>query len=179
MEVGVASNLTVGTAALLLADSSATAQAQVKVGLVLSLSGPVSSIGIPNSQGVAAWAAAGTEVAGQKIIIIQIDDASDPATSARAAKKLIEEDRVDILIRSAGAPASLAMYGVAAEAKVLTIIVGNVFVAGERGDWQITIPQLTPLMIAADVEHMKRNGIKTVAYIGFNDAWATSSMTPW
>lgn len=161
----------VGTTALVLASVGAPASAQVKVGVVLSLSGPVSSIGIPYSKGVAAWAAIGEEVAGQKITIVQIDDASDPAASARAAKKLIEEDRVDILIGSAGAPASLAMYGVAAEAKVPTIIAANAFVGGERGDWQITIPQPAPLMIAADIEHMKKNGIKTVAYIGFNDAW--------
>ncbi|HEY0420627.1 MAG TPA: ABC transporter substrate-binding protein, partial [Acetobacteraceae bacterium] len=42
---------------------------------------------------------------------------------------------------------------------------------GERGAWEITIPQPAPLMIAADVEHMKKSGVKTVAYIGFNDAW--------
>lgn len=147
------------------------AWAQIKVGVIMSQSGPVSSIGVPYVKGIAAYMAGNPEVGGQKIQIIQLDDASDPAASARAAKKLIEEDRVDILVGSAGAPASLAMYGVAAEAKVPTIISGNVFVAGERGDWQITIPQPAPLMVAADVAHMKAAGIKTVAFIGFADAW--------
>jgi branched-chain amino acid transport system substrate-binding protein len=147
------------------------AWAQIKVGVIMSQSGPVSSIGVPYVKGIAAYMSGNPEVGGQKIQIIQLDDASDPAASARAAKKLIEEDRVDILVGSAGAPASLAMYGVAAEAKVPTIISGNVFVAGERGDWQITIPQPAPLMVAADVAHMKAAGIKTVAYIGFGDAW--------
>lgn len=151
--------------------AAAPAFAQIKVGVVMSQSGPVSSIGVPYVKGIAAYMAGNPEVGGQKIQIIQLDDASDPAASARAAKKLIEEDRVDILVGSAGAPASLAMYGVAAEAKVPTIISGNVFVAGERGDWQITVPQPAPLMVAADIAHMKAAGIKTVAYIGFADAW--------
>jgi branched-chain amino acid transport system substrate-binding protein len=156
-------------AAALLAASPAWAQ--IKVGVIMSQSGPVSSIGVPYVKGIAAYMAGNPEVGGQKIQVIQLDDASDPAASARAAKKLIEEDKVDILVGSAGAPASLALYGVAAEAHVPTIITGNVFVAGERGDWQITVPQPAPLMIAADIEHMKKAGIKTVAYIGFSDAW--------
>jgi branched-chain amino acid transport system substrate-binding protein len=63
------------------------------------------------------------------------------------------------------------MYGVAAEARVPTIISGNVFVTGERGDWQITVPQPAPLMVAANIAHMKAAGIKRVAFIGFADAW--------
>ncbi len=147
------------------------AHAQVKVGVITSLSGPVSSIGIPYAKGYAAWMAGGAEVGGQKVEMIQIDDASDPSAAARAAKKLIEEDHVDVIVGSAGTPASLAIYGVAAEAKVPMIITANGFIPGERGDWEITIPQPAPLMVAADVELMKKAGVHTVAYIGFSDSW--------
>ena len=147
------------------------AQAQVKVGVITSLSGPVSSIGIPYSKGYAAWLAGDTTVAGQKLELIQIDDASDPSASARAAKKLIEEDHVDVVLGAASTPASLADYSVCLEAKVPFILTANGSVAGERGSWQITIPQPAPLMVAADVEMMKKAGVHTVAYIGFSDAW--------
>jgi branched-chain amino acid transport system substrate-binding protein len=149
----------------------AIACAQIKVGVVMSQSGPTSSIGIPYIKGIAAFMAGNTEIGGQKLQLIQIDDASDPAASARAAKKLIEEDHVDVLLGSAGAPASLAMYGVAAEAKVPVLITANALVQGERGAWEITVPQPAPLMVAADIEHMKKHGIKTVAYIGYGDSW--------
>ncbi|MCW3473537.1 ABC transporter substrate-binding protein [Limobrevibacterium gyesilva] len=147
------------------------AQAQVKVGIITSLSGPAASIGVPYAKGYAAWQAGGTDVAGQKLTIIQIDDASDPSVGARAAKKLIEEDKVDAIVGSAGAPTSLAIYGVAAEAKVPMIITANALVPGERGNWEITVPQPAPLMISADVEQMKKAGIKTIGYIGYSDAW--------
>jgi branched-chain amino acid transport system substrate-binding protein len=147
------------------------AQAQVKVGVITSLSGPVSSIGVPYARGYAAWMAGGGEVAGQKLQLIQIDDASDPSAAARAAKKPIEEDHVDVILGAASTPASLAVYSVSAEAKVPLIITANALVAGERGDWEITIPQPAPLMVAADVELMKKAGVHTVAYIGYSDAW--------
>ena len=41
-----------------------TAHAQVTVGVITSLSGPVSSIGIPYAKGYAAWEAGGTDVMG-------------------------------------------------------------------------------------------------------------------
>jgi branched-chain amino acid transport system substrate-binding protein len=147
------------------------AQAQIKVGAVMSQSGPTSSIGVPYLKGIAAFMAGSTDIDGQKLVLIQIDDASDPAAAARAAKKLIEEDHVDVLLGSAGAPASLALYGVAAEAHVPVLITANALVPGERGAWEITVPQPAPLMVAADIEHMQKHGIKTVAYIGYNDSW--------
>jgi branched-chain amino acid transport system substrate-binding protein len=148
-----------------------SAQAQINVGVVTSLSGPISSIGIPYGKGIAAGLASINEISGQKVQIFQLDDASDPSAAARAAHKLIEENKVDIILGAAGAPPTLAVYGIAYEAKVPMIVIANILVEGERGDWQITVPQPASLMVAADVENMKKAGIKTVAYIGYSDAW--------
>lgn len=151
--------------------AAASAQAQVVVGIITSLSGPVSSIGIPYARGYAAWEAGGTEVAGEQLKLIQIDDASDPSAAARAAKKLIEEDHVDVVLGAASSPASLAVYGVTSEAKVPLIITANALVPGDKGAWEITIPQPAELMVAADVQMMKKANVHTVAYIGYSDAW--------
>jgi len=151
--------------------AAGSANAQVKVGIVDSLSGPVASIGVPYDKGFKAWEAGPMDAGGQKLIITTIDDASDPAVAARAAKKLVEEDHVDVLLGSAGTPASNAVYSVAAEAKVPMIITGNSFIPGERGAWEITIPQPPPLMIAADLPMMQKAGVKTIAYIGYSDGW--------
>jgi branched-chain amino acid transport system substrate-binding protein len=147
------------------------ARADVTIGLITSMSGPISSIGVPYSKGIATGIAQIGEVGGQKIKLVQLDDASDPSAAARAAHKLIEEDKIDILMGAAGSPPTLAAYGIAYEAKVPMIVIANILVEGERGDWQITVPQPAPLMVAADVDNMKKAGIKTVAYIGYSDAW--------
>src|SRR5260370_28498113 len=129
-------NLTrLGLAALAATVPVHFAQAQVKVGIIDSLSGPVASIGVPYAKGFAAWEAGGTQ--GMKII--QIDDTSDPAAAARAAKKLIEEEHVAVLVGSAGTPTSLAIYGVAVESKTPMVITANGLVTAERGAWEIPI----------------------------------------
>src|SRR3954453_14433334 len=92
---------------------AASARADVAVGVITSLSGPISSIGVPYAKGIAAGIAAIPEIAGQKIKLVQLDDASDPSAAARAAHKLIEEDKIDILLGAAGAPPTLAAYGIA------------------------------------------------------------------
>src|ERR671914_2730469 len=89
-------------AALLLA--VAPAHAEILVGFVTGLSGPVSSIGVPNAKGLAAGQAHVGEIDGEKVRVIQLDDGSDPAASTRNARKLVEQEKVDFLIGTSGAP---------------------------------------------------------------------------
>ncbi len=145
--------------------------ADLKVGFITSMSGPVSSLGIPYDKGMKAALAYKAEVGGRKMQVIQLDDASDPSTAARNARKLIEEDKVDVIIGTAGAPGSLAIAGVARETKTPLISIANADLAGEEGAWMVTLPQPAPLMMNAMVEKMKQAGVKTVAYIGYSDAW--------
>ncbi len=157
--------------ATLSATACAAALADLKVGFITSLSGPVSSLGIPYAKGIQAAMAFKPEVAGQKIQMIQLDDASDPSTAARNARKLIEDEKVDVIIGTAGSPGTLAIAAVARETKTPLIAIGNANLPGEDGAWMVTIPQPAPLMIKAVVDQMKKQGIKTVGYIGFSDAW--------
>lgn len=164
--------LLASASAIFMFGSAANALAEeIKVGFVTSMSGPVSSLGIPYSKGIAAGVAAIGEIDGNTIKLIQLDDASDPSAAARNARKLVEEDKVDILIGSAGSPAALAIAAVAAELKVPLISIANANPQGEAGAWTVTIPQPAPLMVGALIKHMQANGVKKVAYIGFSDAW--------
>lgn len=160
-----------GLVAVAVATPSPAHAADITVGFVTSLSGPAASIGIPYAKGMAAGTATITEIDGNKIKVIQLDDASDPTAAARNARKLVEEEKVDVLIGSAGAPSTLAMVAVAQELKVPMISIANVNPQGDKGDWIVTVPQPAPLMVAATVERMKANGVKTIGYIGFSDAW--------
>ncbi|MEO6032547.1 MAG: ABC transporter substrate-binding protein [Burkholderiaceae bacterium] len=151
--------------------ASLACAADLKVGFITSLSGPVSSLGIPYQKGIKAAQAYLPEVAGQKVQLIQLDDASDPSTAARNARKLIDEDKVDVIIGTAGSPGALAIAAVARETKTPLISIANANLPGEEGAWMITVPQPAPLMINAVIERMKKSGVKTVGYIGFSDAW--------
>lgn len=156
-------------AATLFAGSAAAAD--LTVGVITSLTGPVSSLGIPYAKGIAAGTAYQSEVDGRKVRVVQLDDGSDPSAATRNARKLIEEDKVDVLIGTAGSPGSLAIAAVAKEMKVPLICIANANLPGEAGSWMVTVPQPAPLMISAVVDHMKKSGIKSLGYIGFSDAW--------
>lgn len=145
--------------------------AEVKVGFISTLSGPVSSLGIPYAKGIETGISFRSEVNGNKIRLITLDDASDPSTATRDARKLIDEDKVDVLIGVASTPSTMAVAGISREAKTPMIAFSPVSFAGEAGAWVVTTAQPVSLMIDALIEDMKKRNIKTVAYIGFSDAW--------
>jgi len=144
--------------------------ADLKVGFITSLSGPVSALGIPYHKGVQAAEAYKSVIAGRKVQLIVLDDASDPTVAARNARKLVTEDKVDVLIGTSGVPGALAIAAVARETHTPLISPTPVTVPADDNGWTVTVSQPFPLMVAAVVDKMKASGVKTVAFIGFSDA---------
>jgi branched-chain amino acid transport system substrate-binding protein len=165
--------LRIAAAIAVSAVAASAARADIKVGFVTSLSGPGSSLGIPYGHGIQAAVKYASSVSGQKIDLIQLDDSSDPSAAARDARKLVEQDKVDVLIGTATSPSAIAMVAVANELKVPMLSLSPITVpATESGDrWAVAIPQPPSLMIGVVVDRMKRDGVKNVGYIGFSDAW--------
>jgi len=145
--------------------------ADLKVGLSVSLSGPNSSLGVPYAKGMQAALAYKGEVNGRKIQLIVLDDGSDPTNAGRNARKLVEEEKVDVLMGTSGVPAAIAMAQVGRDAKVPMIGLTPIQLDPAENGWVFTVAQPTQLMIDAVVERMKKDGVKTVGYIGFSDAW--------
>ncbi len=160
-------------AALSAALLAGPARAEIVVGFVTGSTGPGASIGIPYAKGIAAAQAYRDMVKDQKIRVVQLDDASDPSASSRLARKLIEEDKVDVLIGTSGSPGTVAMAAVAAEQKVPMIAISPIPQppAGSGEPWTLSIPQPPALMVSAVVDRIKQSGAKRIAYIGFSDAW--------
>jgi len=150
---------------------ASTLAADLKVGLSVSLSGPNSSIGIPYSKGMQAALAYKGEVGGRKIQLIVLDDGSDPTAAGRNARKLVEEEKVDVLMGTSGAPSAVAIAQVGREAKTPMIGLTPLSFSAADNPWVVTVAQPTQLMVDAVIERMKRNGVKTVGYIGFSDVW--------
>jgi len=145
--------------------------ADINVGLITAMTGPGASIGIPYAKGAAAGVAYRDQVDGTKLNLIQLDDATDPSTATRNARKLIEQDKVDVLIGSGSTPSSIAITAVCHELKVPCITISPVNMPGEPGSWMISIPQPPTLMVSVVVDFMKSAGVKTVGYIGYSDGW--------
>jgi branched-chain amino acid transport system substrate-binding protein len=152
--------------------NTAAVHADITVGVTLSATGPAASLGIPEKN---TFALMPTTVAGQKINYIVLDDASDTTTAVKNTKKLIAENKVDVIIGSTITPNSLAMIDIAAEGETPMIAMAASARIIEPMDakraWAFKTPQNDAQMATAIVEHMTNNNIKTVAYIGFADAY--------
>jgi branched-chain amino acid transport system substrate-binding protein len=149
------------------------AQAEITVGFITSQSGPGSSIGVLYDRGMKAAVEYASQVGAEKVKLIQLDDGSDPSAATRNARKLVEENKVDLLIGTSTAASTSAMVPIANELKVPMIAISPISVAAnDAGDrWAIVMPQPPTLMVKVVVDRMKRDGVKQFAYIGFSDAW--------
>lgn len=149
-----------------------TAYADITVGVTLSATGPAASLGIPEKNTIALLP---TSMGGQKVNYIVLDDASDTTTAVKNVRKLITENRVDVIIGSTITPNSLAMIDIVAESETPTISMAAsariVDPANPKTKWVFKTPQNDQQMATAVAAHMAGQGVKTVAFIGFNDAY--------
>ncbi len=157
--------------AFALAAAQAAAQ-DLKVGVTVSATGPAASLGIPERN---TFALVPQTIGGRKVQYIILDDASDTTSAVKNTRKLISEDRVDVVVGSTVTPNSLAMIDVVAEAETPMISMSASSRIVEPVDakrrWVYKTPQNDQMMAVVVVGHMLSKGIKTVGFIGFADAY--------
>jgi len=154
--------------ALLLAGGATSALADINVGVTVSTTGPTASLGIPEKNTIALLP---TSIGGQKVNYIVLDDATDPTAASKNARKLVTEDKVDVIIGSTATPTSIAVLEVAAETKTPQIALAPFAPAADKAAWVFQMPQDFGIMAGAIVGHMTANGVKTVAFIGYTDGY--------
>ena len=159
-------------AVLLTLVATSPALAQIKIGVTISTTGPAASLGVPQRNSMALLP---KTVAGQTIEYIVLDDAGDSTRAVANARKLIDENAVDAIVGSSTTPASLAMIDVAAEKQTPMISLAAsarlILPMDAQRRWVFKTPQNDSLMADAIAGHMAARGIKTVGFIGFNDAY--------
>lgn len=152
----------------LAAGVAGAAQAEIVVGVSLGITGPGASLGVHYRN---AYQLMPKTLGGEPVRYIILDDASDPTNAAKNARKLISEDKADVLMGSNGVPSAVQMAQAAAEAKVPMVVLTPANISGNVLHWSFIVPQTTELMMGAIAAEMKKKGIKTVGYIGYTDTW--------
>lgn len=146
--------------------------AQVKVGVVSSATGPTALIGISQRNTVPLMP---KKIGDLDIEYISLDDASDPTLSVTNFKKLISEEKVDALIGPSGSPNAMGVIQFAAESKTPMLApVGTASVVLPMTDekkWVFKTTQNTDIIADALIKHMVANNVKTLGFIGLNDAF--------
>jgi branched-chain amino acid transport system substrate-binding protein len=155
-------------AAAVALSAAAGALADINVGVSISLTGPGSGLGIPTQNQLKQFP---KEIAGEKVNLIILDDASDPGKGVSNTRRLITEDKVDVIFGSVLTPVAAAMAPVAAENKVLQVAASPVGVPPGQDHWLFRLPQGNDVMAHAMFQHMKKQGVKTIGFIGYTDAY--------
>ncbi len=154
----------------------AWAQGEIRIGVTLSTTGPAASLGIPekNTLLMIEETLRG-RLGGVPVRFIILDDGTDPTGAVKNTKKLIQEDRVHLIIGGTTSPNSLAMIDPVAEAGLpfISLAAAKAIISpvDEKRRWVFKVPQTDELMARAVVKDMVDRGFKTVAYLGFNTAY--------
>ena len=162
-------------ATLAVALGASAAQADVTIGVSLPLTGPTSALGIPCKNGILLWP---TTVAGEKLNVIILDDATDPTQGVKNARRFVSEDHVDLMLGSAATPIAVAMAPVAAESHTVQLALSPMpHLPDGKDAWTFRLPQSTAVMAIPIVDYWKKMGVKTFGFLGYTDAYGESWLT--
>ena len=152
--------------------ASGSADAQIKVGITVSASGPGAALGQPQMRTVQTLP---KEIAGQKVTYVALDDESDPTKATQNARKLIAEEKIDLLIGSSLTMTSMPLIDVASETKT-PLLAGGAAVAlvspvDDKRRWVFKVAPNDDLMAIAILKYIARTGVKKLGYIGVSDGY--------
>ena len=148
--------------------ASGAALADITIGVIAPMTGAASGLGIPAGNQAKLWP---KTIAGEKLNVIVMDDATDPNQGVTHAKRFVTNDKVDVIMGSVATPVAAAVAQVAEEAATPQIAWSPVAVPAGKDKWLFRLPQSNAVMGHAIIEHMKKQGIRSVGFLGYSDAY--------
>jgi len=152
--------------------AAGAAQADIHIGVTLSLTGPGASLGIPAENALKLWTG---DMAGQKVRFTVLNDGTDSTTATKNAQKLISEEKVDLIIGSSLTPPSLAVVEIAGQAgvPVISMAGGGAIVLPQEGPrkWAFKLSPTEQISATMVIDHVLKNKGKTIATIGVSNSY--------
>src|SRR3954462_1369567 len=166
------------TAAAALLLTSVAAQAQIKIGAVLSVTGPASFLGDPEKKTIEMYVAdinAKGGINGQQIKLFIYDDGSDPNQARTFAIRAIEEDKVDALLAGSTTATTMPIITLAEENQIPLInFAGAVQAVFPAKKWNFKTPHTYLMACEKIFEDLKKRNLTKVALISGADAFGKS-----
>jgi branched-chain amino acid transport system substrate-binding protein len=181
METNMLSNTfkkTVIAAVMALSTGAALAADNIKIGSVLSVSGPAAFLGDPELKTLQMYIEkinAEGGVLGRKLELVHYDDGSDAAKANGFTKRLLESDKVDVLIGGTTTGATMAMAPLVDRAGVPFIsLAGAVVVIDPVKKWVFKTPHTDRMAAEKIYEDMKKRGISKVGLLSETSGFGAS-----
>ncbi|MED5622413.1 ABC transporter substrate-binding protein [Ideonella sp. BN130291] len=147
---------------------ASTAWADLTIGVSVPLTGPASGLGIPMSNGVKMWP---QTIGGEKVNVVILDDATDPTKGVQNARRFVNQDHADVIVGSGATPVGIAIAEVASESRTPQLSLSPIGLPPAKEGWSFRMPQSNGVMANAMVAHMQKQGVKSVGFIGYTDAY--------
>ncbi|HTN65803.1 MAG TPA: ABC transporter substrate-binding protein [Burkholderiaceae bacterium] len=163
----------------------AIAAEPIKIGSVLSVTGPAAFLGDPELKTLQTYVEkinAEGGVLGRKVELVHYDDGSESGKANSFAKRLIESDNVDVLIGGTTTGATMAMVPLVEKAGVPFIsLAGAVVIVEPAKKWVFKTPHTDRMAAEKVFEDMKKRGISKVGLLsetsGFGQSGRKESQT--
>jgi branched-chain amino acid transport system substrate-binding protein len=142
------------------------------VGVILSLTGPAASLGVPARNTVNLWP---KKIGGQDVVLTVLDDGSDPGAATSAARKLTSEEHVDVIVGPSVTATALAIMQVAQETgtPVMTLAGGGAIVSpmNEPRRWMFKMPPAEEIPLRMILKDMQAKGKSRLAVVAVSNAY--------
>ncbi len=158
--------LAVGTA-LALSTLAALAADPIKIGSVLSVTGPAAFLGDPELKTMQMYVEELNKkggVLGRQLELVHYDDGSDASKANGFGKRLIDDDKVDIIVGGTTTGATMSMAPLVEKAGVPFIsLAGAVVIVEPVKKWIFKMPHTDRMAAEKVFEDMKKRGFSKVA----------------
>jgi branched-chain amino acid transport system substrate-binding protein len=170
----------VAAAVALLASTAATAIAAepIKIGSVLSVTGPAAFLGDPELKTLQMTIEKINKeggVIGRPLQLVHYDDGTDANKANGFAKRLIDDDKVDILVGGTTTGSTMSMVPLAEKASVPFIsLAGAVVIVEPVKKWVFKTPHTDRMAAEKVFEDMKKRGLTKVALLAETSGFGQS-----
>ena len=158
--------------------SASPVSAQIKIGSVLSVTGPASFLGDPEKKTLEIYVDeinAKGGVNGQKLQLIVYDDAANADTARTFATRLVEEDKVVAVVGGSTTGSTLAMIPVFEEAQIPFIsLAGAVQIIEPVRKWVFKTPHTDRMACEKIFADLKSRNLTHIGLISGTDAFGKS-----
>jgi branched-chain amino acid transport system substrate-binding protein len=167
-----------GAAVMAFAAHAAHAADAIRIGSILSVTGPAAFLGDPELKTLQLYiekinAAGG--VLGRKLELVNYDDGSEASKANGFAKRLIESDQVNVLIGGTTTGATMSMAPLVEKAGIPFIsLAGGVIVTDPVKKWIFKTPHTDRMATEKVFEDMKRRGISKVGLLSETSGFGQS-----
>ena len=175
--------LTTLTASLLLtlAAGQAPAAEPIKIGSFLAVTGGASFLGDPELKTLQMYIEeinAKGGVIGRQIELVHYDDGGNPKKSVNFAKRLIQKDKVDVIVGGSTSGSTLAVMPLVDRAQIPFIsLAGSVKIISPVQYWTFKMPHTDAMAAAKIYGDMKQRGITKIALISGSGGFGKSGRT--